>query len=309
MHNFFRSSLRTCSALCIAFLVQLGSAKGADLGGEDAPPPAAPSEWSFTFTTYAWASWLSGDMTVKGRSFDVKADPIDIINNLDWSGLPAWMSYAEARRGKISLFNDIVYAKLSGSSDFAKSVRRRFINASLGGSVEVDDEQATVELGGAYEVWSGQSPAVAGVSAIDILGGARYWHQEVGVSGDLNATLAVSGPLGIIDLSRSGNRVFARSGSVDWVDPFVGARLRQQLAPGQELVLRGDIGGFGAGSDFSWQALATYNWQMCKFGDSVVDGYIGYRALSVDYEQGSGKSKYEYNVLQHGPVLGATLHF
>ena len=42
-----------------------------------------------------------------------------------------------------------------------------------------------------------------------------------------------------------------RSGSVDWVDPFVGARLRQLLAPGQNLTLRGDVGGFDVGSDFT----------------------------------------------------------
>ena len=100
-----------------------------------------------------------------------------------------------------------------------------------------------------------------------------------------------------------------RSGSIDWVDPFVGARLRQQIAPGESLVLRGDVGGFGAGSDNSWQVLATYNWQMCTMGGHLIDGYLGYRALSVDYSQGSGKTEYKYDVLMQGPVMGATLHF
>jgi hypothetical protein len=30
--------------------------------------------------------------------------------------------------------------------------------------------------------------------------------------------------------------------------------------PGQEIVLRDDGGGFGAGSQFSWQAIGTHNW-------------------------------------------------
>ena len=38
-------------------------------------------------------------------------------------------------------------------------------------------------------------------------------------------------------------------------------------------------------------------------------GVVGYRALSVDYEEGSGSSKYEYDVLQHGPILGVTARF
>ena len=74
-------------------------------------------------------------------------------------------------------------------------------------------------------------------------------------------------------------------------------------------MLRGDVGGFGAGSDFSWQVLATYNWQLCTFGGHLIDGYLGYRALSVDYSQGSGNTEYKYDVLMQGPVMGATLHF
>lgn len=41
----------------------------------------------------------------------------------------------------------------------------------------------------------------------------------------------------------------------------------------------------------------------------VVNGYLGWRALSVDYEQGSGTGRYEFNVLQQGPVVGFTGRF
>jgi hypothetical protein len=148
-----------------------------------------------------------------------------------------------------------------------------------------------------------------GTAAFDVLAGGRYWHQETSVSADLNATINVTGPLGIIDLTQTRNRVIARSGSVDWVDPFIGARLRQQLSPGQDVTLRGDIGGFDVGSQFTWQVLATYNFQLCRTDRYALDGYLGYRALSVDYSQGSGNTRYEYNVLQQGPVIGATLRF
>lgn len=66
-------------------------------------------------------------------------------------------------------------------------------------------------------------------------------------------------------------------------------------------MVRGDVGGFRAGSDFSWQVLAAYNFQLCVTNRYVLDAYFGYRALSVDYSQGSGDTKYEYNVLQQGP--------
>ncbi len=290
MFKSFKNSFVVASAMSAALFVSAAPAASADLGGS--PPrelAAAESPWSFTFTSYGWVPWMSGSMAVKGRSFDVQADPSQILGHLDWSTLPAWMSYAEARNGPIGLFNDIVYANISGSKGFAKELPGSL--PPLSGGVSVDYVQAIVEFGGAYQIWSGANPALARPAAFDLLAGGRYWHQDVEVS-------AALGPL-----------VADRSGSVDWVDPFIGARLRQQIAPGESLMLRADVGGFGVGSDASWQVLATYNWQMCMLGGHLIDGYLGYRALSVDYSQGSGSTAYKYDVLMQGPVMGTTLHF
>jgi hypothetical protein len=38
-------------------------------------------------------------------------------------------------------------------------------------------------------------------------------------------------------------------------------------------------------------------------------GIVGYRLLSVDYQKGSGVNRYEYDVLQHGPLLGLSVGF
>ena len=70
----------------------------------------------------------------------------------------------------------------------------------------------------------------------------------------------------------------ARSGDVDWVDPLIGARVRHQLAPGQELLVRADIGGFGAGSEFSWNALAAYSFELAVRDGVTYSGLLGYRA-------------------------------
>ena len=107
----------------------------------------------------------------------------------------------------------------------------------------------------------------------------------------------------------SKDRAIAREGSVDWVDPLVGMRVRHQLAPGQELVLRGDVGGFDVGSQFSWNVLAAYSFQIGVHYGVTYSGLLGYRALSVDYEKGSGANKYLYDVIQHGPLLGLTVSF
>jgi hypothetical protein len=61
-------------------------------------------------------------------------------------------------------------------------------------------------------------------------------------------------PSGPFRITVHGNRAIAKSGSVDWV--VCGSSWQ----PGQEIVLRDDGGGFGAGSQFSWQAIGTHNW-------------------------------------------------
>jgi len=296
-------------ALC-AWLGTIVPALSADLGPQRFEPLAEPapplSQWEFSFTPYLWLPWMSGDVVVKGRTLDVAVDPAQLIDHLNWPDIvPAWMSHAEARRGPVSLFNDIVWADVSGSGGFSKTFHRGVATATFGGNVSVDYQLAIVEAGGAYAIWSRGSQGSSS-TAFDLLGGARYWHQDVDVSADLTGTVAISGPE---NLTLSGSRAIAKSGSVDWVDPFVGARLRRQLAPGQEFVLRGDVGGFGVGSEFSWQAIASYNSPLGEIHGIPVDGYVGFRALAADYSQGSGKTKFEWDNVIYGPVIGATMRF
>jgi len=294
--------MRYGTSALMALALLLGShstAASADLGGGVAVPVVHSNNWTISFTTYGWLPWISGDLTVRGRSFDIDVTAGQVVDALDWSGIPAWFSYAEARNGSVSFFNDIVYSKLAGSDNFARSGSSGA--ATLTGNVNSDYQQAIVELGSTYEIWSASSPGL-GRTAVDVLGGGRYWYQETTVSADVDLS-------GLPILPGSGGRVAARSGSVDWIDPFIGARVRAQVAPGQNVTLRGDIGGFDVGSEFTWQLLATYDFQLCATDGYVLDGYLGYRALSVDYSQGSGNSRYEFDALLQGPVMGATLRF
>lgn len=66
---------------------------------------------------------------------------------------------------------------------------------------------------------------------------------------------------------------------MDWVDPLVGARIRHQWRLGHERMLRGDVGGFGAGSEFSWNVLTAYSF--CAQNGVTYTGLLGYRALDV----------------------------
>ena len=218
-------------------------------------------------------------------------DPADVFGALKF----AVMGDLEARKGPFGLMVDGFYGNLGASSSFLHTG-----DIPFGTALSTDAALTIVEVGGTYEVmrWGsgGLKDATGSSTALDLLAGARIWQQS------LDANLNLLGPAG-------GRVSFARSGLIDWTDPFFGARIRHELAPGQEVALRGDIGGFDVGSKFSWQALATYNRHLFDFKGFPVDAYLGFRALSVDYTQGSGLNKYTYDVVQYGPVAGATVHF
>jgi hypothetical protein len=306
---------RDCLTFLLAAMLAVGCAmpaQAADVAPR-APRPAAVSApvspWAFNIRTYGWLAWVNGDATVRGRSVDVSASPGELLEHLDWEGgLPVWMSYAEARYGRFSLFNDINYSRLAADGEFLKTASARGVSLTLAGRIEADYTQLVIEGGATYELWSSAASGSAGAFAVDLLGGVRYWNQRVNVSADLAATLAVSGG-NLAGLEISGSRVFARSGSVDWVDPIIGMRLRHTVAPGQTLTVRGDVGGFGVGSQFTWHAIATYDVQLLKTSSYAVDAYLGYKALYVDYSEGEGTSKYRYDALQHGPVIGLSVRF
>jgi hypothetical protein len=276
-----------------------GSVAAADLKAQRADLPApvpAPSEWSFRFTPYGWLTALDGTQTVRGRTVKVDASFIDVLEKSDT--LVGLMANMEARNGPFALYADVVWSKVGLGAD---TVRTRSvvpaIATTVGRSLDLELETGIVEAGAAYEI------VRSGSLAFDLLGGARYWLQKADLS------LAVTRTIDIGDLEVVRERAIARSGSVDWVDPLVGARLRYALAPGHELFVRGDVGGFGVGSNFSWQAIAGYGFDFGLYNGITFSGILGYRALSVDYVQGEGRRRYEFDMLQHGPVLGISMRF
>lgn len=93
------------------------------------------------------------------------------------------------------------------------------------------------------------------------------------------------------------------AGSADaaWVDPWVGLRGAVALGERWSVDLRGDVGGFGVGTRFSWQAAGYLR---TRLGSSVsVD--VGYRAIGLDFES----SELDYDVVFHGPVAGVGFSF
>ena len=236
-------------------------------------------KWQVDVMPYFWAASLTGDVMVKGLQSHVNESFSDLVKYIDAGG----MAHAEVMKGNWGFFVDGIYLKLSDSGDaFHQKV------GFVSGDVKI--ENWIVELGGLYRI--GQWPLGDNKKtrlSLDALGGGRYWY--------LKGTLNFSAPnLGVF---------LDNSASKEWVDPFVGLRMQADLTENLVFQLRGDIGGFGVGSNFSWNASGVFGYSFTP----MVSGWLGYRAMAVDYESGSGANKFKYDVTMYGPIMGLGLRF
>jgi hypothetical protein len=108
-----------------------------------------------------------------------------------------------------------------------------------------------------------------------------------------------------MDLSVAGQPVGSHDSTRSWVDPIVGMRYHSTLGGNWSLNARGDIGGFGVGSDLAWNASVMVGYQV----SSLVRLHLGYRALNVDFEDGGDSQRLAYDLSMYGPILGVAFSF
>lgn len=268
--------------------------------------PADPEPWRFTFTPYAWLMGVTGNVTTRGQTIDTNASFIDLVQKSD--SLVGLMAYFEANKGKVGVYTDFVFSKLgfgAGQTSYRNPIGG--LKTSTTANAALTYQMFIVEMGGVYEVY--RRPGSEGsFTAIDALGGFRYWNNSIDASFDVTTNVDFS-RLRLEHLDRSFGLAVARSDAIQWVDPVIGFRVRHQFTPRQELWARADIGGFGlAGSQFSWQTVAayTYLWQATGY---QVGATIGFRALGVNYSSGSGPDAVGINEILYGPIIGASFRF
>ena len=97
------------------------------------------------------------------------------------------------------------------------------------------------------------------------------------------------------------------SGDQDWVDPIVGFRSIWQFTPRSSLTTTSDIGGFGVGSNFTWQATGLVGCQFSIFSEQDSRFVVCYRALSQDYTNGNGADKFKWDIVAHDPMTGLAI--
>ncbi len=83
----------------------------------------------------------------------------------------------------------------------------------------------------------------------------------------------------------------------DWIDVFVGLRKHVALSDKVSFIGRGDIG--TGDSDLVWNASLLFDYRFNK----TVSMFGGYRWLDYDYETGSGREHFSYDVTYQGPAI------
>lgn len=249
------------AALALAALAAPLCAQAGDDAAADVGAGGEPDNSAQT-TVYGWLAGATGEF----RPF-AGAPTIGFDNSFgevieDLDS--AFFANALVRRDRLVIAADVSYAALS---------RDGIVPPGIPASGKVS-QLAITALAGARVVDDD------GLT-VDLLGGARLW--------DLDGQVAV--PLAGV----------AAAPGKTFVDPVIAARINVPVAPRLSALLQADIGGFGAGSDFTYQIASTLNYRVAgRFYLSA-----GWRHLHLDYA--SGGTRFEGS--QTGPIVGVTHQF
>ncbi len=246
----------------------------------------AGENWEFEVAPYIWMVSMKGDVTVKGQTSDVDLSFSDFLDDLKFAAEAHFEATRKTDR-KYGFWLDGTYVKLESDANI--------------GPINLDIQNQFVILEGAFFLnihnWELSSNSLntklsKPYIALDAVAGARYWYV------DAELDFKGQGPVGV-----SGNL----SGDQNWVDPFIGLRSMIYFNDKIRMMLRTDFGGFGIGSasDFSWLGGVTFGYSITK----TIELILGYRALYLDYEDGSGNNRFAMDVWMQNPLIGFNFRF
>jgi hypothetical protein len=240
--------------------------------------PAAEKSWEVKLKAYGWIPSIEGRAGVGPVSTPVDVTMGDVIDNLNLVEAMVPIDL-EGRVGNWGAYADLLYVKLENRFRTATGVR-----------VNVEADQTILEMGGFYRAgtWA-LSPGSRSSITLDVLGGARY-NRIAGAVG-------LQGPHHGVSLGRS----------EEWWDPFVGPRVNWHATDKLDFFARGDVGGFGIDdcSHFVWQFIGGADYYFTKY----FFAELGYRLLDDDFETGSGRNHFKYDLQMAGPYLALGVRF
>ncbi len=298
--------------------------------------PEPDNAWHVRLSMPAWLAGVHGDTGLGGNNVGVSAGFGDLVPHIDMAA----SFRAEVRKGRFGGYLDFLYLSLSDGIGTDRLVKKldvrqdeylgdlglswRLIDKPGGyleviGGVRYTNLFEEVNLAGNDQRIEEVSTRLAQAGTVSRALLARELSVLAGRDPDVPiAPLAGARPE---ELAKAVNRIKGNteqrqkkierrlknalnqriSRSDDWVDPYVGLRGRYNLTPKVYLNGRADIGGFGVGSDLTWQASGGLGWQFAT--NKYLE--LNYRALSMDYEDNG----FSYDMVTRGAELVVGVNF
>jgi hypothetical protein len=226
------------------------------------PAPSSKKKWEFATIGYVWFAGAFGETDVIGplQPVGVHLPFGKVLKAFKF----AFMGAAEARHDRLVILGDLTFIHLDAKQgigirdpDFLKA--------------ELDTRTSEITLLGGYRV------ADKGPVTVDLLAGGRMNFFKT--------TLQLEGP----------NRSAEGSIKDSWFDPLIAARASAPLGGKWSASAYGDVGGIVMGSDITWQAVATVEYQI----NHKMSIGAGWRYFKVHYDHGV----FLYNIHQTGPMI------
>ena len=241
-------------------------------------PAFAEEPWT-EFRFYIFATEITGDVQLRNVSADVDVSFNDILTHLDLG----FMGMLEHRRGEWTFLGDIAYLKVS--PDHSTTV-----GPGVGPGIEIDLEaelvQTVIEGFAGYRVLNNAYDNTD--LGIDVLFGARHTTLDIDIS--LDGSLAGFSPSGSADREE------------DWVDAVIAVRFENNFRNGWGSNVWLDVGDGSDSSSYQVLAMANYTSSAWKF-------FGGWRLLHLEYDTGSGTSKFAVDLDYKGPMAGVSYRF
>jgi len=239
---------------------------------------AEPKEgWQFEITPYFSTAGSSGQNGIRGYNSDVDMSFKDLLELTTISG----MGTVEVKKGPWLVYFDGQYVRLEDEQVTSATGPGGWVTVT--GDLAVGETQQIYQVSAGYRVLDRRAK-------VYLLGGMRYTDVDI----DLDLALSTDGPL-------FPGAAYHLDGGASWWDPFVAMRLEAPFAKKWSVFGYADVGGFGVGSDLTYQPVAGVNWQISR----VFSAKVAYRYLSQDYES----DDFLWNMATQGLVLGVGLRF
>ncbi len=230
---------------------------------------SSDGKWGFLIEPYIMLPNISGQIGIGNLpTVEVDTGTGDIVARLHMAA----MLYLEARNDEWAITSDFVYMNLQQDITPSKIISSG--TATL--------KQTIWEAAGLYRILS---------------------FLEVGLGGRLNVISTD------IDAERNvlpeGSEELTGHHSKTFIDPILITRLTTDIKGKWLFQFRGDLGGFGIGSDFTWQLQGYAGYRFSK----LFQLSVGYRILGINYDDGEYEERFIFDLNEFGPVIRLGFNF